>query len=80
MAQPAIPGLSSDQLHRLLSLMDTPIAGYEKLSEKSHWMLDSDASCHMAGDVAALNDLGKISSIEIDYRMTPILSHVSKAQ
>jgi len=49
-AQVSIPGLSPDQVQRLLSLINIPKSGYEKLSDKPSWMIDSGASCHMTHD------------------------------
>ena len=59
--QVTIPGLSADQVQRLLSLIHTPKAGYEQLPGKVSWMLNSGASCHMVGDTSEINDLEKIS-------------------
>ena len=41
--QVSIPGLSLDQIQRLLSLIDMRKGGYEKLSGKSSWMIDVTA-------------------------------------
>ena len=60
-----IPGLSSEQTQRLLSLIDGPAGGYEKLSGNVSWMLDSGASSHMAGDVTLLNKVEKIPPVAI---------------
>jgi len=49
----------------LLSLTDTPKVGNEKLSGEVPWMLDSGASCHMAGNIAMLNKLEKVSPVAI---------------
>ena len=64
-AQIMIPRLTSDQVQRLMSLIDTPKAGYAKLSGKVSWMLDSGASCHMAGDASIITELEKVSPVAI---------------
>ena len=61
----SIPGLSSDQIQRLLSLIDGPTIGYEKISGNVNWMLDSGASTHMAGDITLLNNVAKFSLVTI---------------
>ena len=61
----SIPGLSSAQTQCLLSLIDGPADGYERLSGNVNWMLDSGASSHMAGDVALLNKVEKIPLVAI---------------
>ena len=50
-AQLAILGLSSEQVERLPSLIDTPKLDYERLSGEASWMLDTGASAHMVGNV-----------------------------
>jgi len=42
-----IHGFTSDQVKRLLSLIETPKPGLEKLSGKKDWLFDSGASYHM---------------------------------
>ena len=64
-AQIAVPGLSLEQVERLLCLIDTPKPGYEKLSGKALRMLDNGASTHMVGDVKLVSNLQKISRIAI---------------
>jgi len=44
----------------LLSLINIPKEGYEKLSGKSLWMIDSGASCHMTGDSKLFGEVTKI--------------------
>jgi len=56
-AHAAIPGLTSEQMEQLLSLLDTQKPGYEKLSSKALWMLDSGASPYMVGDVKLVSNL-----------------------
>jgi len=64
-AHRAIPGLTSEQMEQLLSNLDTPKPGYEKLSGKDLWMLDSGASAHMVGDVKLVSNLRQVSPIAI---------------
>ena len=52
-------------MQRLLSLIDAPNSGSEKLSSMESWMLDSGASCHMAGNVSTMNNIEKIAPIAI---------------
>lgn len=56
-------GSNNETWHRTsaatLSLFDTPKAGYERLSGKTSWMLDSGASCHMVEDISVMSDLEK---------------------
>jgi len=59
MAQVSIPDLSGEQVQKLLSLMDTSKAGYEKPLGKTRWILDSGASCHMKGDIAMVKKKGE---------------------
>lgn len=49
------PGLSSEQIEKLLSLIEVPKLGCDKLSGKSEWLLDSGASYHMTGDINSLS-------------------------
>jgi len=60
-----IPGLTVDQVQRLLNLSDVPQPGYEKLSGKFSWMLDSGASCHMVGDRTMLSGVKQIAPVTI---------------
>ena len=39
-----IPGLTAEQVHHLMSLIETPKLGYEKLSGMNNWILDSGVS------------------------------------
>jgi len=65
--QPNIPGLTTDQVKRLLNLIDVPRLKYEKLSGKVSWMLDNRVSCHMVGNKTMLNDVRKIAPILIGF-------------
>ena len=58
-----MPGLSAEQIERLLSLIETPKPGYDKLSGKGDWLLDSGATCHMTGDLKKLNMVHNVSPI-----------------
>ena len=64
-AQVPIPGLTSEQVEWLLSLIDTPKLGYKRLSGKALWMLDIGASAHMVGDVNLVSNLQRVSPIAI---------------
>ena len=55
--QVSIPGLTQEQVQRLLSLIDIPKGGSKKLSGKPPWLIDSEASSHMMCD---LKQFGKI--------------------
>ncbi|KAJ8444833.1 hypothetical protein Cgig2_008890 [Carnegiea gigantea] len=55
--RPVILGLSSDQVEKLLSLIDVPKAGCEKLLGKGDRLLDSGASYHMTGDIGKLSNV-----------------------
>ena len=58
-------GLTQDQIQKLLSLIDTPKAGFEKSEGIVSWMLDSGASCHMASDVSVMEKIKKIAAVAI---------------
>ena len=60
-----ISGLTADQIQRLISLIDTPKAGYETLSGIKPWLIDSGASCHMTGDLKIMNEAQNIEPIAI---------------
>ena len=55
----SITGLSIEQVQCLLSLIDGPVAGYEKLSGNVSWMLDSGALTYMVGDATLLKRIEK---------------------
>ena len=42
-----------------------PKAGFERLSDKVSWMLDSGASCHMVGDISVMSNLKKITPVVV---------------
>jgi len=58
--------LTSKQVEILLSLIDSPKNGYEKLSGEPPWMIDSGTSKHMIGDLCLLTNTKAISPIIID--------------
>ena len=64
-SQPIIPGLTAEQVHRLMSLIETPKPGYEKLSGMNNWILDSGASYHMTGNLAQLSNVEHTRPIPI---------------
>ena len=51
----SVPGLSAEELQKLLNLIEIPKAGREKLSDTSEWLLDSGASFHMTGELSKLS-------------------------
>lgn len=59
-----VPGLSSEQLQRLLALIE-PSPDIDKLSGKLQpnvcWLLDSGASHHMTGNISLLHNVHAIS-------------------
>ena len=63
--QTGIPELSSKQIQKLLSLIDTPKSGCETLSSKTLWMLDSGASCHMMGDLSLIENVRDVRPIGV---------------
>ena len=65
MDQAATPGLSSEQVQKLLSLIDTPKLGYETLTGKALWMLDSGVSCHMTGDLNLIENVRDVRPIGV---------------
>lgn len=60
-----IPNLTNKQVQRLLSLIETPKDGYEKLLRKTSWMFDSGASWHMTGDLTMLQEIHGAQPISI---------------
>lgn len=53
-ASMSIPGLTAEQIHKLLTLIDTPKGGYEKLPGITPWLIDSRSLCHMTGDLKTI--------------------------
>lgn len=56
-AQPLIPGLSANQVQRLLALLDTPTPSTEPLTGQQPaqfppWLIDSGASHPMTGNLS----------------------------
>jgi len=64
-AAAAIPGLTQDQLQKLLSLIESPKPGFEKVTGNIPWMFDSGAPCHMTGNLNLIQEIKKIDSIAI---------------
>jgi len=62
---PMVPSFSVEQVHRLLSLIDSPKPSNENLSGNSDWLLDSGVTCHMIGDLKKLTELHDIHPIVI---------------
>ena len=54
-----------EQVEWVLSLINTPKPGYERLLGKNLWMLDSGASAHMVCDVNLVSNLQRISPTAI---------------
>jgi len=62
---PMLLGFTNEQVQRLLSLIESSKPGYEKLSGKASWILDTGASNHMTGDLKALEGLEKIKPVPV---------------
>jgi len=60
---PMVPGLSVEQVQRLLSLIDSPKPSNKKLLGNGDWLLDSGTTCHMTGDLNKLFELHDIHLI-----------------
>ena len=54
---------SPEQVQQLLSLIETPKSGHEKLSGEQIWQLDSKASCHMTSSLDSICDVRDIEPI-----------------
>jgi len=67
-AAPFFPGLTNDQVQRLLSFIEVPKRG-EKWSgnPKPPWLLDSGASTHMTGETNLLTSIENINPVIIDF-------------
>lgn len=61
----AIAGLSAEQVQRLLSLIETPKSGYDKLSGNCRWIFDTGASSHMTGNYKLLKAVTHIDPIPV---------------
>jgi len=57
-SRPKFRGLSTDQLKKLLYLIDVPKIGCEKLKGTGDWLLDNGVTYHIIGD---LNKLSKVN-------------------
>ena len=60
-----IPGLTSEQIQHLLSLIEVPKSGYNRLSGKVMWMFDSGASRHVTENSSVLEETESILPISI---------------
>ena len=65
---PTLPGFTTEQVQRLISLLETPASGTEKLSgnPKPPWRINSRASTHMTGEDSSLFNIEKIGPVIID--------------
>jgi len=63
--QAVILGLSTEQIDKILTLLEAPKSSKETLSSKSVWLLDSGASCHMVCNSAKLNNQKQIPAISV---------------
>jgi len=64
--QNTLPGLTSEQLQNLLSLIEPSKSGYERLSGNATWILDTGASCQMTGNLNGLSKLELINPIPVE--------------
>jgi len=60
-ASVSILDLPTEQVQKLLGLIDTPKGGYKNLSGTIPWLIDSDASCHMTGNLRIMEEAKKFS-------------------
>lgn len=49
----------------MLSIINVPKKGYEKLSSKTTWIIDSGAACHMTYDLKLLAEIKNIRPVAI---------------
>lgn len=65
---PTLPGFTTEQVQRLMSLLEAPTSGTEKLSgnPKPPWLIESGASTHMTGEVSSLFNIEKVDPVIID--------------
>ena len=52
-------------MQKLLSLIETPKSGHEKLSGKDIWLFDLGASCHMTSALHLLKGVQEIEAIPV---------------
>jgi len=57
---------TAEQIQKLLSLIETPKSSHERLSGKDDWLLDSEASCHLIGNLNLLTNVHDTSSIHVE--------------
>ena len=60
-----MPGFTQEQAQWILSLIETPKSGFEKLSGKKLWLLDSGASHRMTGNLSLLYNVSSLPSIPV---------------
>jgi len=58
--------LTSEQVKKLLSLIEPTRAGYEKLSGNEAWIFDTGASQHMTGNMSFLSQVNNIDPILVE--------------
>ena len=63
----AFSGLTNDQVQRLLSLIEPSKTGYERLTGKSLWIIDSGESRHMIGSLQNLERKTPVPLISINF-------------
>jgi len=61
-----IPGLTTKQIQRLMSLIKPIKVESDKLTGKNVWMLDSRAPAHMMGDPTLLSEIIAMAPVVID--------------
>ena len=59
-------GFTSDQVQKLLSLIEPSQTGYEKLAGKSYWIIDSGASRHMTGELQSLERKTTVAPVPVN--------------
>ena len=60
-----VPGLTANQVQRLLSLIENPKEGYEKLSGNVSWLFDTGAWCHTTGVYDVLENVRSIHPVVV---------------
>jgi len=61
-----LPGLTNEQIQKLLSLIEPTRSGYLKLSGNDVWIFDTGASRHMTGNVNCLKDIVNVKLIPME--------------
>jgi len=62
-AQNLVVRFTTEQVQRILSLIQAPKEGYENFSRNVMWFFDTGASCHMTGVYEVLENVRSIDSI-----------------